>query len=160
MKITSLSELKKELQLLSPDQLTELCVSLAKYKKDNKEYLGYLLFEVHDKTVFANNVKTETNEHFLDLKIQTNLYLIKKSLRKILRIINKYCKYINDKAISADLHIYFCYKLKNSGIPFHKSQLLMNLYTQELKKINTLISGLHEDLRNDYTTDLEKIALK
>ena len=136
MKSVSLSELKKELQEIPQKELIELCVALAKYKKDNKEYLGYLMFESHHKTVFANEVRAEIDEHFSTLKTQNNLYLIKKSLRKILRFINKYCKYVNDKAISADLHIYFCDKMKNSGIPVHKSQLLINMYKQQLKKIN------------------------
>jgi len=157
MKTTTLSELKKELQLLPAHELVELCVALAKYKKDNKEYLGYLLFESHDKSVFANEIKAEVDTHFFSIKTQNNLYLIKKSLRKILRIINKYCKYMSDKAISAELHIYFCDKLKNSGIPIHKSQLLVNMYNQELKKINTFISALHEDLQNDYANDLDRI---
>ena len=158
MKTTGLSDLKKELQELSAKQLAELCLALAKYKKDNKEYLGYLLFESHDKTVFANEVKTGVDNYFLELKSQSNLYLTKKSLRKILRFINKYCKYINDKAIMAELHIYFCVKLKNSGIPIHKSQLLINMYQQQLKKINALIATLHEDLRSDYAGEIQRIT--
>ena len=43
MKVSSLSELKKELHELPQKQLMELCLSLAKYKKDNKEFLDYLL---------------------------------------------------------------------------------------------------------------------
>ncbi len=158
MKTISLADLKKELQQLPAKELAELCLAAAKYKKDNKEYLGYLLFQSHDKTVFANEVKEEVDTHFFELRSQHNLYLTKKSLRKILRIINKYCKYLNDKAVAAELHIYFCYKLKNSGIPFGKSQLLINMYQQQLKKINSLVSSLHEDLQSDYARDIEKIA--
>ena len=84
-------------------------------------------------------------------------YFVKKSLRKLLRIITKYCKYIGDKASAAELHIYFCTKLKASKIPYHKSQLLVNMYEQQLKKINTLILGLHEDLQQDYLNELERI---
>lgn len=157
MKAASISELKKELQELPSKQLAELCITLAKYKKDNKEFLDYLLFEAHDKPGFVSGVKKEIDEHFQELRQQSNLYYVKKSLRKVLRILNKYCKYINDKALAAELHIYFCTKLKFSGIPYHKSQLLVNLYEQELKKINTLIKGLHEDLQQDYMNDLEKI---
>jgi hypothetical protein len=157
LKAASIAELKKELQELPPKQLAELCITLAKYKKDNKEFLDYLLFEAHDKTNFVSGVKKEIDEYFLELKTQTNLYYVKKSLRKVLRIINKYCKYVNDKALAAELHIYFCTKLKQSGIPYHKSQLLVNLFEQELKKINTLIQSLHEDLQQDYMNDLEKI---
>lgn len=157
MKAASLSELKKELNELPPKQLVELCIALAKYKKDNKELLDYLLFQAHDKTNFILEVKKEMDDHFEELKSQSNLYYVKKSLRKLLRIINKYCKYVADKAFAAELHIYFCEKLKLSKIPYKKSQLLVNMYEQELKKINTLISALHEDLQQDYLNDLEKI---
>jgi len=157
MKVSSISELKKELHELPQKQLVELCLHLAKYKKDNKEFLDYLLFQAHDKTSFIVSVKEEIDLHFDELKTQPNLYYVKKSLRKLLRIITKYCKYISDKALSADLHIYFCRKMKTSGIPYHKSQLLINMYEQQLKKINTLINGLHEDLQQDYLNDLQDI---
>lgn len=158
MKASTISELKKELIELPQKQLVDLCLHLAKYKKDNKEFLDYLLFQAHDKSSFANNVKTEIDEHFEELKTQTNLYYVKKSLRKLLRLITKYCKYIADKALAAELHIYFCRKMKTSDIPYHKSQLLINMYEQQLKKINTLIKGLHEDLQQDYLNDLEEIS--
>lgn len=160
MKASSLNELKKELAELPAKQLAELCISLAKYKKDNKEFLGYLLFEAHDNAGFVVEIKTEIDAHFSELKGQSNLYYVKKSLRKLLRIITKYCKYIGDKAIAAELHIYFCLKLKESGIPFKRSQLLVNMYEQQLKKINTLIGSLHEDIQSDYSSDLEKISAR
>lgn len=159
MKTSTLNEVKKELQLLSAAELTELCLNLAKYKKDNKEYLAYLLFQSHDKSVFLNEVKLDIDEHFAELNPQINLYYVKKSLRKLLRIISKYSKYINDKSLSAEMYIYFCTKVKASGIPFKKSQLLVNMYEQQLKKINVLIGSLHEDLRSDYAADLEKIQI-
>ena len=122
MKVSSISELKKELQLLSAKELSELCVYIAKYKKDNKEYLDYLLFSAHDKEAFIKEVKEEIDLYFSSIDDRANLYYIKKSLRKILRLVNKYCKYVGDKALNAELHIYFCKKLKNSSIPFSKSQ--------------------------------------
>lgn len=158
MKAASLHEVKKELQLLSVPELTDLCLALAKYKKDNKEYLAYLLFQSHDKSVFLNEVKAEVDTHFLELSPHTNLYYVKKSLRKLLRIILKFSKYLGDKALSAELYIYFCLKLKNSGIPFRQSQLLVNMYDQQIKKITALIGTLHEDLQNDYLIELEKIS--
>lgn len=159
MKSAGLSELKKELHQLPATELVELCIALAKYKKDNKEFLGYLLFESHDNATFVMEIKAEVDAHFLELRAQANLYYIKKSLRKLLRILTKYCKYIGNKAIAAELHIYFCLKLKESGIPIRKSQLLVNMYEQQLKKINTFISSLHEDLQSDFEKDLEKINM-
>ena len=85
METTSLQDLKKELQELPPKELIELCIALAKYKKDNKEYLGYLLFEAHNKTQFIAEVKKAMDEHFYELQQQPNLYYVKKGLRKQLR---------------------------------------------------------------------------
>jgi hypothetical protein len=159
MKSFSLNELKKELLLLPAKDLADLCVALAKYKKDNKEFLSYLLVDSYDKPGFVNDIKKEMNEFFGGLDKEANLYFIKKSLRKQLRILNKYCKYINDKSVTADLLIYFCDQLKNSGIPFQKSQLIVNLYEQQLKKAGILVAALHEDLQNDFTQELEKLRL-
>ena len=158
MKAASLQEIKKELQELPPAQLLELCLALAKYKKDNKEYLGYLLFDAHDKQTFTTAVKNIIDEQMETLKMQPNLYYVKKSLRKLLRIVNKYCKYAGEKTLAAELHIYFCAQLKNSGIPYHKNKLIVNLYAGQLKKINSLIKSFHEDLQADYLGDLEKIS--
>ncbi len=158
MKVASLQEIKNELHALSPDDLLELCLYLAKYKKDNKEYLGYLLFEAHNKTNLTNNVKALIDKQIAALQTQPNLYYVKKGLRKLLRLINKYCKYVNDKTLTVDLHIYFCSKLKNSGIPYHKNKLIVNMYELQLKKINSLINSFHEDLRHDYLNDVESIS--
>ncbi len=159
MKTGNINEIKKELQELSVKQLLDLCLALAKYKKDNKEYLGYLLFEGHNKNNFVSEVKLEIDVLFSEINSDANLYYIKKSLRKILRQIVKYCRYIDDKAFAAELHIYFCHTLKKSGIKFRNSQLILNMYNQELKKINVLIASLHEDLQGDYQRELEQLIL-
>lgn len=159
MQSASLHEIKKELQLTSASQLVDLCIALSKYKKENKEFLNYLLFQSHDKNEFIKEVKLEIDSHFIDLRAQSNLYYVKKGLRKTLRLINKYCKYLSDKALAAELHIYFCAKLKNSGISFRRNQLIVNLYAQEIKKIQSLVSSLHEDLRGDFARDLEEIRI-
>jgi len=158
MKSAALNDLKKELKQLTPHQLTELCLRLAKYKKDNKELIGFLLFDAHDKNAFVKELKEEIKVQFEEIDKTNNLYYVKKSLRKILRQIVKYCKYLDDKTLSTELHIYFCEQLKQSGIPFRKSQLLINMYEQQLKKINQLIAGMHEDLRADFNKDLEALT--
>jgi len=157
MKTASLSDLKKEISHLSNKELVDLCIALAKYKKENKEFLDYLIFESHNTPDFVKEIRKEMDAFFTELSLQANLYYVKKSLRKLLRIISKYSKYIGDKGISAELLIYFCLKLKESGIPFHKSQLIVNMYEQQVKKIHTLIHSLHEDLQSDFQNDLELI---
>ena len=52
MKTVSLSELKRALQNVPLGDLPDLCLRLAKYKKENKELLTYLLFEADDEPEF------------------------------------------------------------------------------------------------------------
>ena len=82
MKTSSLSELQKELQTLPPKRVIEVCIRLAKHKKENKELLDYLLFEENNEEGFIQNVKVETAAQFLEMN-KSNLYLAKKTLRKI-----------------------------------------------------------------------------
>lgn len=156
MKTASLSEIKKELSYLELKTVQEICMRLAKYKKENKELLNYLLFEAHDEPGYINNVKHEIDEHFSTLP-KGNVYFIKKSLRKILRITNKQIKYSEAKQTEVELRIYFCSKIKKAGIHLLPSQVLFNLYHQQLKKIETALAKLPEDLQFDYHQELEQL---
>ena len=90
---------------------------------------------------------------------KSNLYLAKKSLRKILRTINKFIRYSGNKQTEAELRIYYCVKLKSSGIEIDNSQVLKNLYGNQIKKIESTLSKLHEDLQFDYRKELEDLGL-
>ncbi len=156
MKTASLHEIKTELQSLNPDTLAGLCMRLAKYKKENKELLTYLLFESHHEQSYIERVKETIDELFAELPPQ-NLYLIKKVLRKILRFVNRQIKYSGVKQTELELRIYFCSKVKTARIPLSTGTVLFNLYQQQLNKINTVLQKLPEDLQSDYQQDLEKI---
>ena len=157
MNAASLQEIKKELQQLSREEVADLCLSLARYKKDNKELLGCLLFDAHDKPQFVAGVKEEIDEYIEEVKPQKNLYLVKKSLRKVLRVLTKYSKYVADKNLIAEIYIHFCHTMKNSGIPYHNNTMLVNLYNQQLKKIQALVETLHEDLQSDFAKEIEEL---
>lgn len=158
MKAASLSEIKKELGTLTPGEVQELCLRMARFKKESKELLTYLLFEAHSEAGFIESVKQEIDHGFEELN-RANLYFVKKGLRKILRNINKYNRYSGIKTTALDTHIYFLQKIKASKIPIHESVLLINLYNGQLKKINTLLKTLHEDLRYDYKVELDKLGI-
>lgn len=149
MKAASLAEIKKELVRLESRTLLELCMRLGKYKKDNKELLTYLLFEADDEPAYVENVKGEIDDQFNVLP-GGNLYYVKKSLRKILRMTNKQIRYSGVKQSELELRIHFCTRLKNSGIRLDRSPVLLNLYQQQLKKINLALAKLPEDLKFDY----------
>ena len=57
MNVSSLQEVKDELKELSPKELLELCISLAKYKKDNKEYRAILYCSYHYRGAFFGGQK-------------------------------------------------------------------------------------------------------
>lgn len=156
MKAATIHELQKELSALEPKQLKELCIRLAKYKKDNKELLSYLLFEAHDEKTYIKNIKEEIDILFAEMN-RSNAYLTKKSLRKILRFINKFIKYSGIKQTEIELRIYFCTKVKTSDIPIETNTVLSNLYNREIEKIKTTFTKLHEDLQYDYKEELEKL---
>jgi hypothetical protein len=156
MKTATLSELKKELNTISPKQLLNLCMRLAKYKKDNKELLTYLLFEAENEQAYVKGIKLQMDEQFSEMN-KSNNYLAKKGLRKILRSTNKFIKYSDSKETEAELLLYFCSKVKKSGIRIDSNTVLNNLYQQQLKKIDKVLSSLHEDLQYDYKKELERL---
>src|SRR5688572_3664660 len=157
MKAASINELKQELNLVSPAKLLELCVRLAKYKKDNKELLSYLLFDAHDEPGYIAAVKAEMDEQFQEINT-SNLYFAKKSLRKILRLTNKYIRYTASKPAEVELLLYYCNALLNSGIAFKKNTTLNNLYLAQQKKISKVIATMHEDLQYDYLRELDRLS--
>src|SRR5438552_8744983 len=103
MKAATVHELKDELSHLPQARLLELCTRLARFKKENKELLTYLLFEAHDEQAYIENVKADMDIHFNEIPKGNSLYLIKKSLRKILRSINKYIRYTGSEQAEIDL---------------------------------------------------------
>jgi hypothetical protein len=159
MKAVSINEIKKELMNLDSKSLQDLCMRLAKYKLENKELLTYLLFEANDESAYISLIKAEIDQHFETLP-KGNVYYIKKSLRKILRITNRQIKYSGQPATEVELRIYFCSRIISAGIPLHQSQVLTNLFEQQVKKIETVIARLPEDLQYDYHRDFESLKVR
>lgn len=157
MKAATVNEIKKELKTLDPDILQELCMRLAKYKKENKELLTYLLYEAHNEQSYIAVVKEDVDELFNELPSRSNLYYVKKSLRKILRFVNKQIKYSGIKETELELRIYFCVKVMEVKIPLKEGTVLYNLYQQQLKKIYAIIVKLPEDLQLDYQREIKMI---
>ena len=156
MKSASLNEIKQELQNLSLKQMADICLRLAKYKKENKELNAYLLFEAHNAEAYTKHIKENMDEMFKDVNT-ANLYFAKKTLRKILRQANKHIKYISIKPAEAEIRIHFCYKLKATGIALHKNKALNNIYLGQLKKIKTALAALHEDEQYDFMKQLQPL---
>ena len=157
MKAASIQEIKQELNDLPQSRLASLCLRLARFKKENKELLTYLLFESVDETSYVNQVKKEMEEQFAEIN-KSNLYFVKKSLRKIVRVTSRYIRYSDSPETEISLLLHFCSTLKSSGIHYEKSPVLLNMYKSQMKKINAVIGTLHEDLQYEYRKEILQLT--
>ena len=157
MQPASLSTIKNELQNIPQEALVELCLRIAKYKKENKEMLNYLLFENTNEQHYIDAIKLEIEEQFAEINI-SNMFFAKKSIRRILRMANKYIKYSGLTETEINVLIHFCKQVKELKIDYTKSTAMVNLYNSQLKKINKAMQTLHEDLQYEYEKEIEFIS--
>ena len=156
MKSVTLKELSQELTYRTPKELRDLCLRLARFKKENKELLTYLLFESSDELTYVQRVKREMDEEFAQIN-RTSYYFIRKSVRKILKNTRKYIRYSQKKQTEVELLLHFCARLKSLSPPIQKNAALMNLYNRQIDTIIRKVSVLHEDLQYDYTLELSEL---
>jgi flagellar biosynthesis/type III secretory pathway protein FliH len=154
LKIASLANLKKELKTLPPEEVIEKVLRVIKHKKENKELLNYLLFESGYEEGYREAAREEISEAFAAINT-SGFYLAKKSVRRALRIANKYIKYSDDVETEIELLIHFCIELLHTDIELEKSRVLMNLYDRQHIRIEKALAKLHPDLQYDYT---ERVA--
>lgn len=156
MQIASLSEIKRELKERSQQELVELCIRVAKFKRDNKELLNYLIFEAYDEENYKSVLKQELVLDFARMNV-SSVYFAKKSIRKILRIVIKHIKYSGSKQTEVELLIFFCKEMRKLKLPFNESKVLLNLYDRQLVNIHKALGYLDEDLQFDYQAELEEV---
>ncbi len=156
MKAVSVVTIRKELKHKSNQELAELCLRLSRFKKENKELLTYLLFEADNENGYIETVKQEIDEQFDAINTDSYFY-IKKSVRKILRNIKKYCRYSLNKETEVQLLLYFCNKLNDFTPSIERNVTLMNIYDRQIATIKKRVATLHEDLQYDYNLELEDL---
>lgn len=156
MKAVSLKDIKKELNTLSTSEIQELCLRLARFKKENKELLTYLLFESFDENGYIASVKAYIDDEFLLINTKSYFY-IRKSVRKILKNIKKYISYSQKKETEVELLLYFCQKLKDFSPSIKYSVQLQNTYNRQIFLAKKIITTLHEDLQYDYNLMLKNL---
>ncbi|AXG71660.1 hypothetical protein KORDIASMS9_03917 [Kordia sp. SMS9] len=156
MKVVTVTILKKELQEHSHQDLMEICLKLAKFKKENKELLTYVLFDSHDEDAYIDSVNEEVDLAFSKLN-HDSLYYVKKSTRKILRLLKKYIRYSKKKETEAAILLHFCGKLKELKPSHQRSVQMNNIYERQLGMAKKAISTLHEDLQYDFQLMIEEL---
>lgn len=158
MKAVSVREIKKELKEKSPDELVDLCLLMAKFKKENKELLSYLLYDANHEPSYIEEVKKEIDQSFSEIN-SSSFFYVKKSIRKTLRNTKKYIRYSKKKETEAELLVYFCRKMIE--FPFIKrSSTMIGLMDRTLVTAEKAIAKLHEDLQFDFQQEIEEIRQK
>ena len=156
MKPVTIKKIKDELHYKSSQELIELCLKLSKFKKENKELLSYLLFDVEDEATYIYNVNEYSTLLFGDINTKSFFY-IRKSVRKILMLTKTYIRYSKKKETEVELLLHFCKELKKVSPSISKSPRLLNVYNRQLILIKKAIATLHEDLQCDYQLEFDQL---
>ena len=155
MTTASLPELRRAILNVPAGELPDLCIRLARFKKENKELLSYLLFEADDEPEYIRKVKTEVDSNFRELNRATP-YLTKKGIRNILAFTNQRIHYSAQKRTEVELLIHFCKKFRKE-VPFRYNITIKNIYLRQLQRIKKTIGTLHEDLQFDFGEELKML---
>ena len=147
MNPASIDDIKNELKQLPPKKVLDLTLRLARFKKENKELLTYLLFESHDEPGYIKMLQADIDEKFATID-PSPVSKAKKEYRKILRLINRQIKYIGSKSASVELLLYFTMKLRDQEQTLHPR--LQTLFLQQITKAEKLLPLIDDDLQFDY----------
>lgn len=142
------SDLKKELQQLNGNELMTLCLRLARFKKENKELLTYLLFQADDQDLFVREYKEEMDGQFK--KISGKSFLVLKTLRKIATQMNNQMRYAASEVVGTELLLHFCSNYIHYVNYHTQYKPLRNIFYRFLEKLKLSILKLQEDLQYDY----------
>ena len=153
MKAARISELKKELAKLDHDDLFDVCVRLAKFKVESKELLTYLLMKSDDEIGYADELCDE-----IDANLNAPGRIHKKTLRKIVRWMDKSLRFSGDKETELQVRIHFCRRIQDKRIRFGGCRVSENMYATQLRKIDKAIEKVHPDLQFDYNQQLSEIT--
>lgn len=156
MKTASITEIKKTLKNSSKEELVELCLHLARFKKESKELLTYLLFEKNDESFYIKGVKEQMLTEF-DAINNSNTYYVKKGARKILRNTKKHIRFSKKKPTEIELILFFCEQLLDFHPNVKRNKVLMGIIERELARMRKITAGLHEDLQYDYLREIDAL---
>lgn len=154
MKIASVTELKKEFNHLSKEDLVELLNKLIKFNKENKEFVHYLLLESDFEENYIQKIKEEIAEEFKGLDARS-WKTMKKPIQRILRLLKKYIKFSKSPQTEIELLLFFCEKLRLYKTALNRNPVIYNIYSRQINSINKALEKLHEDIQFDYKEEIE-----
>lgn len=158
MENRKLNDIKKTLAHLNDKELTEICLSLIRYKKENKELVSYLLYHKHDEPFFIEKLCADIDLMFTELDGLTTRDTRKK-VRKIIRHCDKWIRFSKRKDTEIEVRIHLLKKIRIFPFSRSLSYFQETIYLRQRKKITQSIPKVHEDLQNDYLDYLEEFGL-
>ena len=159
MQTASAKEIKIALEQRSARELIAICMRLARFKKENKELLTYLLFAGADEADYIVQVQELIDEQFAAINRQ-NWYHIKKGMRKILTEVRKYCRYSPHKSTEVTLRLYYCQRMLEFTPSIRRNRVLRGVFERQVSTIRTAIGKLHEDLQYDFNQELDDLLAR
>lgn len=158
MEKTTLSDIRKELVHCSREELVAIALRMARFKKENKEHLAYLLFE-KDEPEYIRGINTEISAALHDLKRMNSLQ-VKKTLQKTLRTITKNKKFCLSKIYEMEVMLHFTELMQVKKIPHSSSTYISQFYFKQVLKLPKILAGLDPDLQTDYQTAVDDLTEK
>lgn len=151
-----IAEIKKAVGFLDEKELRLLLMEIIGFSTDNKRFAYFKLHEQQDEQFFMSESKEFLLQEFFKA-VNTNYWTGKKSLQKLRSTLNKLLKFTKRKDFQLELILYFCLQCKEFGYLSYRHPVIENLYTTQLRKAESLINKLHEDLQYDYEHQLEEL---
>ena len=90
----------------------------------------------------------------------TNYFYVKKSVRRILKKVRKYCRYSKHDETEVELLLYFCHQMCDINPSIFKNKTLSNIFFRLLNSIKNKTIKLHEDLQYEYNIEIQKLNNK
>ena len=137
--------------------MLEACLRLARFKRDNKELLTYLLFASEDEKAYMASLCAEIDEQFETMN-KSSLYYAKKGIRKTIRWMEKFIRYSGNAETELEVRIHFCKSLQASKIPIKKSKVTWNMLLSQQKKIGKALAKFHPDIQYEYRIEIDRIV--
>ncbi len=157
MKAATLKQIRTGLEDLPHNEVVDICIRLGRLKLENKELLTYMVFEAADEQGYVNSVKETLHTMFTEVNVK-NLYFLKKNLRKILRVANRFIKYSGNIETEVQVLLYILQEIKDLRVDLNKSQQLMKLYSTLISRCRKEVEKMHEDLQYDYKKQFNSVA--
>lgn len=156
MHSATIDTIKTELKQLPPKEVLDLLLRLARFKKENKELITYILFESANEHEYVEQVKKEISEEMAEIDGLPG-YQYKKQFRKIQRKINKPIKYIGNKSATAELYLHMARMISEKKKTNYLAPFLEKTLQQYISKIEKLLPGIEDDLAADLRKQLKQV---